>query len=135
VGTRETRPLTAPRLLPHRDTDIYDDVEIYGRCRGHCCHGPFARRRVLLPGTGRRQRSPCQHHGLPSCFPSLPSLPALSVIPLPHSGTSLPFSQFPTSSSCSSVPNSDFSAPSPFSACSIPLLLAPGTLRGPLRCP
>lgn len=32
VGTWETTLPIAPHLCPCRDTDIYDDVEIYGRC-------------------------------------------------------------------------------------------------------
>lgn len=30
--TWETTLPTAPHLCPCRDTDIYDDIEIYGRC-------------------------------------------------------------------------------------------------------
>ncbi|XP_055564353.1 PML-RARA-regulated adapter molecule 1 isoform X1 [Falco cherrug] len=42
-------------VMLHLDADIYDDVEIYGRCRGNCCQSPFTKHRALLPGMGRHQ--------------------------------------------------------------------------------
>lgn len=81
---------TAPHLCPCRDTDIYDDVEIYGRCT------------ELLPYTftdhsdhhTKHQDSPPPD---PLLFCCLPSLSSLCVIPLHLPEVSFTYSQFPKS--------------------------------------
>lgn len=106
-------------------------VQVLNPSAGSSRHGPRAPSPGLVPRHWYR--------GLPSnpllfpCFPSHRSwdLPSLFDFFLPWD---IPFFLTgPHRSPCSSTPSyMDFSTPFPFSACSLPLQVAPWT---PLRCP